>query len=136
MKIFLNLLLLTFSLNSFGQISSKNEIYGKWKVEETIKQKVNPQSQSIIDELINSVFLFNSNSNFTFTTLSKSEFAGMIVEMTKGNQWKFSQNEQFIDIGTEANQYNTMRILIKKINGKIVFHLAETEIMLEMKKID
>ena len=45
--------------------------------------------------------------------------------MTKRNQWKF-----------ESNGYSIMRILIKKINGKIIFHLDESPIRLEMKKIE
>ncbi len=135
-KIFTIIFLLTLSSTSFGQSLNEKEIYGKWKVEKIIEKPANPQFEPLIDGFKNATFFFNQNGNFELTSTSKSELFGMITEMTNGTKWKMEQKKHFVKIGNEEDRYSIMGISIKEINGKNIFHLDESGITLEMKKVE
>ena len=134
--IFTLIFLITLSSTSFSQTLNKKEMYGKWKVEKIIKKPTNPQFATLIDGFENSTFIFNQNGDFELNTTSKSELFGMITEMTNGTKWKVEQNKQFVKIGNEDDRYSIMGILIREINGEKTFHLDESGITLQMKKIE
>ena len=130
------LLLLTLSLNSFGQISTEKELHGKWKVEEIVKENINPQLLPIIQEFKNLVFYFNENGQFELISNAKYEFIGELIEMAKDTKWTFDEDKLCVDIRPEKDKYSTIGIIIKETNEKTIFHLDETEIKLVMKKIE
>ena len=129
------LLLLTLSLNSFGQIKSEKEICGKWKVEKITEKPAIPQAQPLIDGFRHAIFTFNENGSFELSTTSNSELFAMVTEMTNGAKWKFNQAKQYVDIGSEKDGYSVMGISVRENSGKILFHLDESGITLEMKKV-
>jgi hypothetical protein len=135
-KIFTLIFLIILSSTSFGQTLNEKEMYGKWKVEKVIKKPTNPQFAILIGGFESSTFIFNQNGNFELKTTSNSELFGMITEMTNGTKWKVEKNKQFIKIGNEDDKYSIMGIAINEVDGKKTFHLDESGIMLEMKKIE
>jgi hypothetical protein len=135
-KIFTLIFLVTLSSISFGQTLNEKEIYGKWKVEKITEKPTNPEFTTLIDGFENSTFFFNQNGNFELTTTTKSELFGMITEMTNGTKWKVEKNKQYLKIGNQEDGYSIMGISIREINGKKIFHLDESGITLEMKKIE
>jgi hypothetical protein len=135
-KIFTLIFLIILSSTSFGQTLNEKEMYGKWKVEKIIKKPTNPQFAILIDGFESSTFIFNQNGNFKLKTTSNSELFGMITEMTNGTKWKVEKNKQFIKIGNEDDRYSIMGIAINEVDGKKTFHLDESGITLEMKKIE
>ncbi len=135
-KFSLLILLITLSFNSFGQISNEKDIYGKWSVVDIMEKPTNPQFQPLIDGFSNSTFSFKQNGNFELTTTSSSELFAMVTEMTNGTKWKFEKNKQYIKIGTEEDGYSIMEISISEINGSKLFHLTESKMTLEMKKVE
>jgi hypothetical protein len=135
-KIFTLIFLIILSSTSFGQTLNEKEMYGKWKVEKIIKKPTNPQFAILIGGFESSTFIFNQNGNFELKTTSNSELFGMITEMTNGTKWKVEKNKQFIKIGNEDDKYSIMGIAINEVDGKKTFHLDESGIMLEMKKIE
>ena len=46
------------------------------------------------------------------------------------------QKKQYVKIGNQEDGYSIMGISIREINGKKIFHLDESGITLEMKKIE
>lgn len=135
-NIFTLILLLTISSTTFGQTLSEKELYGKWKVEKIIKKPTNPQFTPIIDGFENATFFFNQNGIFKLSTTSKSELFLMITEMTNGTKWKVEKNKQYVKIGNQDDRYSIMGITIGEMNDKKTFHLDESGITLEMKKIE
>jgi hypothetical protein len=135
-KIFTLIFLIILSSTSFGQTLNEKEMYGKWKVEKVIKKPTNPQFAILIGGFESSTFIFNQNGNFELKTTSNSELFGMITEMTNGTKWKVEKNKQFIKIGNEDDKYSIIGIAINEVDGKKTFHLDESGIMLEMKKIE
>lgn len=135
-SIFAFIFLITLSTNSFGQISNEKEIYGTWKVDKIIEPPTSPQFRSLVEGFRNSTFTFYQNGNFDLTTTSNSELFGMVTEMTNGSKWKFDKNKQHVKIGTKEDGYSTMEISIKEINGSKIFQLIESEMTLEMKKVE
>jgi hypothetical protein len=135
-KIFTLIFLIILSSTSFGQTLNEKEMYGKWKVEKIIKKPTNPQFAILIDGFESSTLIFNQNGNFKLKTTSNSELFGMITEMTNGTKWKVEKNKQFIKIGNEDDRYSIMGIAINEVDGKKTFHLDESGITLEMKKIE
>lgn len=135
-KFSLLILLITISLNSFGQILNEKDIYGKWRVLDILEKPTSPQFQPLIDGFSNSTFSFNQNGNFELTTTSPSELFTIVTEMTNGTKWKFEKDEQYINIGTEKDRYSVMGISISEINRSKLFHLTESGITLEVKKVE
>ena len=130
------LLLVSLSSSVFGQTLTEKDVYGKWKVVKLIEKPTNPQFVPLISGFENATFVFNQNGNFELTTTSKSELFGIITEMTDGTKWKFEQKSKYLKIGNQEDKYSIMGILVKEINGKIIFHLDESGVKLEMKKTE
>lgn len=135
-NIFALVFLIALSINSFGQISNDNEIYGKWKVERIIDKPSSPQFQPLIEGFKNSIFTFNQNGDFELSSTSSSQLFAMVTEMTNETKWKFEQDKQYVKIGSKEDKYSIMGITITEIHGKKVFHLNESGMTLEMKKVE
>ncbi|MBK5214684.1 MAG: hypothetical protein JJE55_13595 [Flavobacteriaceae bacterium] len=135
-NIFALVFLITLSINSFGQISNEKEIYGKWTVEKIIDKPSNPQFQTLIEGFKNSIFTFNQNGDFELSSTSSSQLFAMVIEMTNGTKWKFDKSKQYIKIGIEEDRYSRMGISIRETNGSTLFHLNESGMTFEMKKVE
>lgn len=136
MRNIITLLFLTaLSLTSFGQIADESELYGSWKVEKILETHTNPNVQPLITGFKNATFTFNENGNFDITTTANSELFGMLTDMMDGAKWKFEKSKQQVIIGTDKDGYTTMAIELREENGAKLFHLLESELTLQMKKI-
>jgi hypothetical protein len=47
---------------------------------------------------------------------------------------EIKQNDYVINVGNQSDGYNILKIIIVEVNGKIIFHLSETELDLEVQK--
>ncbi|BCY28648.1 hypothetical protein [Flavobacterium okayamense] len=128
--------LISLSSFVFGQTLTEKDLCGKWKVVRLIEKPTNQEFVPMINGFENATFVFNQNGNFELTTTSKSELFGMITEMTNGTKWKLEQKSQYVKIGNEKDRFSIMGILIKEINGKIIFYLDESGIKMEMRKTE
>ena len=129
------LFLFALNLSSFGQISNENELYGSWKVEKILETHTNPNVQPIITGFKNATLTFSENGNFDISTTANSELFGMLTEMMDGAKWKFEKSRQQVRIGTVKDGYTTMVIIIREENGAKLFHIMESELTLQMKKV-
>jgi hypothetical protein len=135
-NIFILIILVTVCSTTLGQTLSEKEMYGKWKVEKIIKKPTSPKFKPLINGFENSTFIFNSNGNFKLNTTSKSELFKMFIEMTKGTKWKVERNKNYVKIGNKEDRYSIMGISVRNNNEMKIFHIDESEIILEMKKIE
>ena len=134
-KIITMLFLCALSLTSFSQIANESELYGSWKVAEILETHTNPNVQPLITGFKNATFTFSENGNFDIATTVNSELFEMLTEMMDGAKWKFEKSKQQVRIGTEKDGYTIMGIIIKEENGTKLFHLMESELTLQMKKV-
>lgn len=129
-------ILLSFSLFSYGQNLKEDELFGKWKVSKILKKTSNPNMQPILNGFENATLVFDTGKNFEITTTSNSELFTMFISMTKNTKWKFETNKQHIHIGNESDGYTIMGIFTKKNEDQILFRIEESEIILEVEKIN
>lgn len=129
------LFLFALNLSSFSQIANESELYGSWKVAEILETHTNPNVQPLITGFKNATFTFSENGNFDIATTATSELFEMLNEMMNRAKWKFVKSKQQVIIGTEKDGYTIMGILIKEENGAKLFHLMESELTLQMKKV-
>lgn len=128
---------LSLTITSYSQISNDSEISGKWIVEKTIEKPSNVQFKPIIEGFENATFNFKENNDFELTTTNNSElFKIMMSEVAIGTKWKFVKDGQIIKIGNQNDNYSAMFISVKTDNGNIFFHLEESGLTFQMKKIE
>jgi hypothetical protein len=58
----------------------------------------------------------------------------MLTNITNNSKWKLNKNDYLINVGNQSDGYNILKIIIVEVNGKIIFHLSETELDLEVQK--
>lgn len=133
-NIFLILGLMTIALISSGQVLDKNEMYGKWEVEQIVERPNGAEYDELVAGFKVSSFSFDKEGNFQFMSKSNSEFVLMVVEMTKNTKWKV--NDNFIEIGHVEDNYSIMKIIVRNNNDKMLFQLEESGILLQMKKVE
>ncbi|MGY5354793.1 hypothetical protein [Wenyingzhuangia sp. IMCC45467] len=121
-------------LSSFGQDLSKDDIYGDWKVNHIVSSPNDVQFQALSDGFKNATFSFHNNGKFNINTTFNTPMFKLFTEKSNNTNWIFIDNEQHIKIGHQNNQYSIMGIVIKQKNNKILFHLDETELIMEMSK--
>lgn len=81
------------------------------------------------------MFEFNANSSFNLSTSQNTKLFTMIADMTNNSKWKFNKNNFVISVGSEADKYSILKIIVSEVNDKIIFHLSETELDLEVQKL-
>jgi len=81
------------------------------------------------------IFEFKEDSNIKLTTVDNSKFFSMITNKTNNSKWKLNKNNYVINIGNQSDGYNILKIIVAEVNGKVIFHLSETELDLEVQKI-
>ena len=120
-----------FSIFSFSQITS-NQIIGNWKVVKVLNEIGN---QDLANGFKSSVFKFDKNFNFTLKSSNDNPLFSQIESMTKNTKWKIDSLKNKIKIGTKKNNYSTMFIEVGQKNERVIFHLIESDIKLEMMKL-
>ena len=127
--------ILMFSNNIVSQEITQKSIIGKWKVINVLKKIDNPNLKDIVKSFNTALFEFKENSDFKLTTTDNSKLFSMLTNMTNNSKWKLNKNDYVINVGNQSDGYNILKIIIVEVNGKIIFHLSETELDLEVQKV-
>jgi len=117
-----------------AQEFTQKDIVGKWKVVKVLKKPAGPNFDDIIKSFSSATFLFEDNLNFRITTLDKTKLFAMLTDMTKDAKWRLNANNYAISIGNDVNKYSILKIVLVKVDEKMIFHLDETELDLEVQK--
>lgn len=126
--------ILMFSNNIVSQEITQKSIIGKWKVINVLKKIDNPNLKDIVKSFNTALFEFKENSDFKLTTTDNSKLFSMLTNMTNNSKWKLNKNDYVINVGNQSDGYNILKIIVVEVNGKIIFHLSETELDLEVQK--
>ncbi len=133
-KQLLVLVILLFANSVMSQEFTQNDLVGKWKVVSIVNKPENPNLKDIIKSFSSATFLFEENLNFRTTTLDKTEWFSMLINVTKDAKWKLNTNDLTISVGNDANKYSILKLYVIKLGDKTIFHLAETDLNFEVKK--
>ncbi|NDP27215.1 MAG: hypothetical protein GZ087_07295 [Flavobacterium sp.] len=126
--------ILLFTNQILSQEFTQKDIVGKWKVVKILKKPESPNFNDIIKSFSSATFLFEENLNFRITTLDKTKLFAMLADMTKDAKWRFNDNNYAISIGNDSNKYSILKIILVQVDDKMIFHLDETELDLEVQK--
>jgi hypothetical protein len=125
---------LLFTNHLISQEYSEKDIVGKWKVVNVLKKPESPNFNDIIKSFSSVTFQFEENADFKITTLDKTKLFAMLTDMTKEAKWRLNNNKYAISIGNDSNKYSILKIILVEVDGKMIFHLDETELDLEVVK--
>ena len=128
------LVFLLFANSVLSQKLTQKDLVGKWKVVAIVNEPKNANLKDIIKSFSSATFLFEENLNFRTTTLDKTEWFTMLINVTKDAKWKLNTNDLAISVGNDSNKYSILKINIIKLGNKTIFHLAETDFNFEVKK--
>lgn len=126
--------ILLFTNHILSQEFTQKDFVGKWKVVKILKKPESPNFNDIIKSFSSATFLFEENLNFRLTTLDKTKLFAMLTDMTKDAKWRLNANNYAISIGNDANKYSILKIIAVKVDNKMIFHLDETDLDLEVQK--
>lgn len=127
--------ILMFSNNMVSQEITQKSIIGKWKVINVLKKIDNPNLKDIVKSFNTASFEFKENSDFKLTITDNSKLFSMLTNMTNNSKWKLNKNDYVINVGNQSDGYTILKIIVVEVNGKIIFHLSETELDLEVQKV-
>jgi len=127
-------IVLLYANQILAQEFTQKDIVGKWKVVQILKKPEGPNFNDIIKSFSSATFLFEENLNFRIVTLDKTKLFAMLTDMTKDAKWRLNANNYAISIGNEANKYSILKIIVVKVDDKMIFHLDETDLDLEVQK--
>lgn len=125
---------LLFTNHILSQEFTQKDFVGKWKVVKIVKKPESPNFNDIIKSFSSATFLFEENLNFRITTLDQTKLFSMLTDVTKDAKWRLNGNNYAINIGNDANKYSILKIIAVKVDDKMIFHLDETELDLEVQK--
>ena len=128
--------IILFSNSIISQDINQKNIIGKWKVIKVLKKIDNPNLKDIVKGFASTTFEFKENSLFKLTTADNSKLFTMITTMTNNSKWKLNQNNYVIEIGSQADGYNILKIIVAEVDGRTIFHLSESELDLEVQKME
>lgn len=123
-----------FTNHILAQEFTQKDLVGQWKVISIVNKPENPNLKDIIKSFSSATFLFDENLNFRTTTLDKTEWFTMLINVTKDAKWKLNTDNLTISVGNDSNKYSILILNIIKLGDKTIFHLAETDINFEVKK--
>jgi hypothetical protein len=134
-KILFLLMLFNFT---FSQSNNENAFIGKWQVvpNSNTKNIKNKEIKEINQAFDNGFIEFELNNSFKITLKSKSEFALMLMEMTKNNKWRYNRKKNQIMVGTDKDNYTIIGFEFFTKNNEYFFKLLESEIILKVLKIE
>jgi hypothetical protein len=127
-------LILLFANHTLSQEFTQKDLVGKWKVVSIVNKPENPNLKDIIKSFSSATFLFEENLNFRTTTLDKTEWFTMLINVTKDAKWKLNTKNGTISVGNDSNNYSILKLNIIKLGNQTIFHLAETDFNFEVKK--
>jgi hypothetical protein len=127
-------LILLFANHILSQEFTQKDLVGKWKVVSIVNKPENPKLKDIIKSFSSATFLFDENLNFRTTTLDKTEWFTMLINVTKYAKWKLNTKNGTISVGNDFNNYSILKLNIIKLGNQTIFHLAETDFNFEVKK--
>lgn len=133
-KILFFLMLFNFT---FSQSNNENAFIGKWQVipNSNTNYLKNREIKEINQAFDNGIIEFELNNSFKITLKSKSEFALMLMEMTKKNKWRYNRKKNQIMVGTDKDNYTIIGFEFFTKNNEYFFKLLESEIILKVQKI-
>jgi hypothetical protein len=117
-----------------SQKFAQKDLVGKWKVVSIVNKPVNPNLKDIIKSFSSATFLFEENLNFRTTTLNRTEWFTMLMNVTKDAKWRLNTNNLSISVGADSNNYSILKFNVIKLGDKMIFHLAETDFNFEVQK--
>lgn len=118
--------------SALGQTLNDSLIMGTWRSEKVLKKPSNPNYRDIIDSFKMSVFKFKADHTFEIRSEQNSQEFANLRKMTKGKSWKFDAVTNTIKIGDAKDNFSTMKIKVKTVEGKTVFVLEETYHSMEL----
>lgn len=127
-------LILLFANHILSQEFTQKDIVGQWKVIKILKRPESTNFNDIIKSFSSATFLFEENLNFKISTLDKTKLFSMLTDGTKDAKWRLNANNYAISIGNDTNKYSILKIIVVKVDDKIIFHMDETELDLEVQK--
>ncbi|RYD94425.1 MAG: hypothetical protein EOP54_17530 [Sphingobacteriales bacterium] len=132
-KTFLALVLLT-TLLSFTNLET---ITGKWKIDQatlsTTGSKLSPEQTAMTVKMVkklfvNTVFDFKADHSFTATP--------GLPSMPKNLKWEYNAATGFISVyEANAGKSRVMEIIASEKNGKVIFKMQETPLVLDVHKL-
>lgn len=133
-KYFIIFTIILFTNQIYSQNLTEKDIVGKWKVVKILKKPKSPNFKDLIKSFNTATFEFEENLNFKITTSDKTKLFKMLTDMTNNSKWRLNKSKYAISIGTDLDKYSIMKIIIVEVNDKIIFHLSESELDLEVQK--
>jgi hypothetical protein len=118
-----------------SQKFTQKDLVGKWKVVSIVNKPVNPNLKDIIKSFSSATFVFDENLNFRTTTLDRTEWFAMLMNVTKDAKWKLNTNDLAISVGTDSNKYSILKFNVIRLGDQTIFHLAETDFNFEVQKL-
>lgn len=128
------LIILLFANSVMSQKFTQKDLVGKWKVVSIVNKPVNPNLRDILKSFSSATFLFDENLNFRTTTLDRTEWFTMLINVTKDAKWKLNTTNLSISVGNDSNKYSILKLIVLKSGEKTIFHLAETDFNFEVQK--
>lgn len=128
-------MLLVFSANGFAQKINDSLLVGVWRSQAVLKKPSNPHYRDIIDSFKASTFKLNADHTFEISTEQNSQDFATVRKITKGKSWKFDPITSAIKIGDAKDNFSTMKIKVKTVDGKTVFALEETYHFIELEVV-
>lgn len=126
--------ILFFTHSVMAQVFTQKDLVGKWKVVAIVNEPKNPNLKDIIKSFSSATFLFEENGNFRTTTLDKTEWFTMLINVTKGTKWKWDTANFTVSVGNDSNGYSILKLIVIRGGDKTIFHLAETNFNFEVQK--
>ena len=126
MKKVILICLLAFSCNAIGQNLSDSLLIGAWRTESVLKKPSNPHYRDLIDSFKGATFRLYADHKFEISTEDNSQDFAALRKMTKEKSWKFDAVTNTVKIGDAKDNYSTMKIKVRRAEGKLVFAMDES----------
>jgi len=130
------LILLLSCLNLSAQNLTKNDFFGSWNVEKVTLASSNPDYAPITEGFSKATFIFKESGDFEFINNSDAEIFKQVSGMFTSVRWEFDTEHQLIKIGTDDDKFSRLGIYTHKVDGAMHFHLKESGLKFQMKKLE
>jgi uncharacterized protein YqgV (UPF0045/DUF77 family) len=123
------------SINAIGQQLNDSLLVGAWRVETVLKKPSNPHYRDLVDSFKGAMFRLYPDHTFTISTDDNSQDFAALRKMTKEKAWKFDAVTNTIKVGDAKDNYSTMKIKVKQVDGKMIFAMDESYQSIEVSVI-
>lgn len=135
-KIILFILLLSVVFSAKSQEILLEDLIGTWEVKEMVQKPTNPAFRSVISSFNAATFKFEEDGAFSLSSTVSGGMFSIITQVIQNAQWKLDSEVGLIKIGSEEDNYSAFPILVKKEEGKMLFHFEKAEMIVEVEKVD